>query len=164
MGAGTGISLSIGARTSLTPEEQVIYQNPDEIIGLLDRSRTIAIVGLSADRQKASFIVADYLKEARYRIIPVNPRYKEILGVTCYPDLTDIPETVDIVDIFRPANDCNEIVRKAIAVRAKAVWMQLKIVNLAAAARARQASLTVVVDKCIKVEHGRYSGTFHSRG
>jgi hypothetical protein len=164
MGSGSGVSCSIGVSTGLTPEEQLLYQNPDVIADLLDRSKTIAIVGLSADRQKASFFVGSYLKYAGYRIIPVNPQYQEILGERCYPDLGNIAFPVDIVDIFRPAHDCDEIVRKAIAIQARAVWMQLKIINLHAADTAQQAGLTVIMDKCIKMEHGRYAGTLHFSG
>jgi hypothetical protein len=164
MGSGSGVSCSIGVSTVLSPEEQALYQNPDEIRELLDRSRTIALVGLSAERQKASFFVASYLKHTGYRIIPVNPRHTEILGEKCYADLTDISVPVEIVDIFRPPDDCDDIVQKAIAIHAKAVWMQLKIVNLHAAETARKAGLRVVVDKCVKMEHGRYAGTLHWAG
>ena len=164
MGHGSGVSCSIGLSTELTPYEQSLYQKPDEIVDLLDRSKNIAIVGISTDRQKASFFVASYLKYNGYRIIPVNPRYQEILGVTCYPDLTEIPVPVDIVDIFRPAADCDEIARKAIGIRAKAIWMQLKIVNVPAAQNAKEAGLKAIVDKCIKMEHGRYWGTLHWAG
>jgi predicted CoA-binding protein len=164
MGSGSGVSCSIGVSTVLSPEEQALYQDPDEIRRLLDQSRTIAVVGLSADPQKASSFVASYLKYAGYRIIPVNPRYTEILGEKCHSDLADITDPVDIVDIFRPEGDCDDIVQEAIAIRAGAVWMQLRIVNLHAAETARKAGLRVVVDKCIKMEHGRYAGTLHWAG
>lgn len=108
--------------------------------------------------------MASYLRSAGYTIIPVNPKADTILGLTCYPDLTSVPQPVDLVDIFRPSHECAAIVEDAIACRARAVWMQLKIINLEAAARARAAGLLVVVDRCVKMEHGRYSGGLHEAG
>jgi hypothetical protein len=131
---------------------------------LLDSSRTIAIVGLSAERQKASYFVATYLQREGYRIIPVNPRGGKILGETVYPDLRSIPEQVDLVDVFRPAAEVPTIVDQALAIRAKALWMQLRIIHFEAAEKARAAGLTVVMDRCIKMEHGRYSGSLHWAG
>ena len=121
----------------------------------------MAIVGLSSDSQKASFFVANYLKGFGYRIIPVNPSAKEILGERCYPDLAGFHGPVDLVDIFRPAAECPAIVSHAIRIGAKAVWMQLRIVSLEAAEAARVAGLDIVVDRCIKMEHGRYDGGLH---
>jgi hypothetical protein len=137
------------------------YQDPSLIRRLLATTRTIAVVGLSKDPQRPSYFVASYLQYEGYRIIPVNPTASEILGQRCYPDLLSIEEPVDLVDIFRPAPACDEIVQQAIAIRAKAVWMQLRIVNLAAAQAAEAAGLAVVVDRCIKMEHGRYGGSLH---
>ena len=164
MGSGSGISSSVVMNSSLTAEQQTHYQNPDTIQKILYHSRTIAIVGLSAERQKASYFVGSYLRSAGYRIIPVNPRAETILGEKCSPNLSSIPEPVDLVDIFRPAAACLPIVEEAIACKAKAVWLQLKIINEEAAALARQAGLLAVMDLCVKMEHGRYSGGLHEAG
>jgi predicted CoA-binding protein len=145
----------------LPPELQDKYQNPALIRSILGSTKTIAIVGLSKDSQRPSYFVASYLKYEGYRIIPVNPTATEILGERCYPDLLSIPEPVDMVDIFRPAPACVEIVQQAIAKQAKSVWMQLRIVNLDAAKLAEEAGLQVVMDRCVKMEHGRYNGSLH---
>lgn len=120
---------------------------------ILDSSRTIAVVGLSAKPDRPSHRVASYLKQRGYRIIPVNPGETEILGETCYPDLSSIPEPVDVVDIFRRSEEVLPIVEEAIKIGAKAVWMQEGIVNEQAAARAREAGLLVVMDKCMLKTH-----------
>ncbi|NPV92807.1 MAG: CoA-binding protein [Firmicutes bacterium] len=164
MGFGSGASCSINLNTTLTPEQRERYQNPGVIQKLLDTARTIAIVGLSADRQKASFFVASYLKYEGYRIIPINPRGTDVLDEKCYPDLLSIPEKVDIVDVFRPAHEVPEIVEQSIAIGAQAVWMQLRIIDFAAAEKAEQAGLMVVMDKCVKMEHGRFGGSLHWAG
>jgi len=108
--------------------------------------------------------VASYLKSAGWDVIPVNPKATEILGLKAYPDLTSIPGKVDLVDIFRPASAVGPIVDEAIAIGAKAVWQQLRIVNLDAAEKARQAGLLSIVDLCVKMEHGRYAGGLHEAG
>lgn len=164
MGSGTGTGGSLNMNSALTGEEQALYQNPEVIQKILDHTRTIAIVGLSAERQKASHFVATYLRSAGYKIIPVNPRATEILGEKCYPDLASIGQPVDLVDIFRPAEACLPIVEEAIACKIPAVWLQLKIINLAAAEKARAAGLLTVMDLCVKMEHGRYSGGLHEAG
>lgn len=120
---------------------------------ILKSSRVVAIVGLSAKPDRPSFRVANYLKEHGYKIIPVNPMEKEILGEVCYPDLSSIPEKVDVVDIFRRPEDIPPIVEEAIKIGAKVVWMQEGIVNEAAAKRAGEAGLKVVMDRCMKKEH-----------
>jgi predicted CoA-binding protein len=140
-----------------------------QINHLLDTSKTIALVGLSSDRQKASYFVAGYLQDEGYRIVPVNPKADTILGEKVYPDIASIPFPVDIIDIFRPPQDVDEIVNQVIARKQKdidspAIWMQLRIVNLPAAERALAAGLTVIVDKCVKMEHGRYRGGLHFAG
>jgi predicted CoA-binding protein len=150
--------------SSLTEEQQALYQDPETVKRILNECRTIAIVGLSTDRQKASYFVASYLRSAGYTIIPVNPRAGEILGLKCYPNLAAVPGPVDLVDIFRPSGECLSIVEEAISRKARALWMQLRIVNLEAAARARTAGLLTVVDRCVKMEHGRYSGGLHEAG
>jgi predicted CoA-binding protein len=150
--------------TALTPEQREKYQNADTIRDILDSTKTIAIVGLSSDNQKASYFTASYMQYEGFRIIPVNPRGGEILGQKCYPDLKSIPEKVDLVDIFRPSNEVMPFVEDAIAIGAKAVWMQLRIVNFEAADRSIAAGLRVVMDKCVKMEHGRYAGSLHFAG
>lgn len=164
MGSGTSFSNSVTLNSSLNNEQQALYQNPETIQKIIYHSRTIAMVGLSTERQKASYFVATYLRSAGYRIIPVNPRAETILGERCYPNLASIPEPIDLVDIFRPAADCLPIVREAIACKAGAVWLQLKIINDEAAELARQAGLLTVMDLCVKMEHGRYSGGLHEAG
>jgi len=124
-----------------------------EISRLLKECRNIAVVGLSPKENRPSNQVARYLIEAGYNIIPVNPGQSDILGKTCYPNLKSIPEQVDIVDIFRRAEDIPPIVDGAIAIGAKVVWMQQGIVNEEAAEAARKAGLTVIMDRCLKVDH-----------
>ena len=164
MGLGPGASCAISLNTVLTPEQQALYQDPDCIHDILSATKTVAMVGLSADRQKASYFVATYLQHEGYRIIPVNPRGGTILGETVYPDLKSIPDQVDLVDVFRPAGEVPAIVDQAMAIGAKAVWTQLRIVHLEAAEKARAAGLRVVMDKCVKMEHGRFSGSLHWAG
>ncbi len=122
---------------------------------IIRQAKTIAVVGLSPNPERASYEVASYLKSQGYRIIPVNPTVAEVLGEVSYPDLKSIPGPVDVVDIFRRAEDVLPIVEQAIDIKAKAVWMQLGIVNEPAAERARQAGLGVVMDRCLMVEHRR---------
>jgi uncharacterized protein len=125
---------------------------------ILGEYHTIAVVGLSADQGRPSYSVASYMQGHGYRIIPVNPRYQEVLGEKCYASLRDIPDKVDIVDCFRKSQDIPPIAEDAIAIGAKVLWMQAGIINEAAAARARAAGLDVVMDRCIKIEHARLIG------
>jgi predicted CoA-binding protein len=125
------------------------------IYDLLRSARTIAVVGLSDKRYRPSHGVARYMQKAGYRIIPVNPLVPEILGEKCYPDLESVPEPVDIVDIFRRSEYVPAIVESAIRIGAKAVWMQEGVIHEEAAARAREAGLTVVMDRCLLKEHMR---------
>ncbi|MBI2849729.1 MAG: CoA-binding protein [Chloroflexi bacterium] len=120
---------------------------------ILKSNRVIAIVGLSANPERPSNEVARYLKGKGYTIIPVNPNEKEILGETCYPDLNSIPGKVEVVDVFRRAEDTPPIAREAVKKGAAVLWLQEGIVNEEAAAIARQAGLQVVMDKCMKKEH-----------
>ena len=122
---------------------------------ILKESRTIAVVGLSPRPERPSHSVARYLQAQGYRIIPVNPTVEEVLGERSYPDLASIPETVDVVDIFRRSEHVPPIVEAAIAVGARAVWMQEGIVHEKAAQQAKAAGLLVVMDRCMLVEHGR---------
>ena len=123
------------------------------IAELLRSSRTIAVVGLSSNPMRPSNGVAEYLKRAGYRVIPVNPREIEVLGEKCYARMEDIPEKLDLVDIFRRAEYVPEIVESAIRVGAKAVWMQEGVIHEEAAERARSAGLAVVMDRCTLKEH-----------
>lgn len=164
MGPGSSIACAITLNSALTPEQQALYQDPLVIQRILRESRTIAIVGLSTDPQRASWFVASYLKKEGYRVIPVNPKAGRILGEKAYPDLRSIPEPVDLVDVFRPSADCLAVAEQAVAIRAKALWLQLRIINLEAAEIAARAGLAVVMDRCVKMEHGRYSGRLHWGG
>src|SRR6478609_7324322 len=164
MGLGTSLSCDISMNTNLSVEERNNYQNTDIIRKLLNTSRTIAIVGLSDKKERASNFVGSYLLSEGYTVIPVNPLKQEILGQKCYPDLKSIPCPVDIVDIFRRPDECVNIVKEALEIKAKAVWMQLGIVNRDAAQLALDNGLLVVMDRCIKMEHGRFSGNLHWAG
>jgi len=132
--------------------------NPEdeEIKGILENNRTIAVVGLSTDPDKDSYRVARYLQEHGYHIVPVNPKTDEILGQKCYPNLAEIPFSVDIVDVFRKIEAIPAIVDEAIAIGAKVVWMQLGLAENRSAHKAMTAGLQVVMNKCLKIEHSRY--------
>lgn len=125
---------------------------------VLQQHRTIAVVGLSADWFRPSYFAAKYMQEHGYRVIPVNPKYPEILGETCYPDLASIPHPIDMVDVFRKPADTPAIAAEAVKVGAKVLWLQLGVVNDEADRIARQAGLTVVMDRCVKIEHARLFG------
>ena len=125
---------------------------------ILRESHTLAVVGLSADWFRPSYFAAKYMQEHGYRVIPVNPKYDSILGEKCYKSLRDIPEKVDLVDVFRKTQDVLPIADEAIAIGAKVLWQQLGVKNEAAAAMARAAGLEAVMDRCVKIEHGRLFG------
>jgi len=131
---------------------------------ILRRKGTLAIVGLSADPQKASYFVASYFQKRGWKVIPVSPKPGLILGEATRQSLAQITEPVDVVDIMRPPAEIPALVDQAIAIRARAVWMQLKLVDLPSAQKAREAGLKVVVDRCIKMEHGRHFGGLHTAG
>ncbi len=133
---------------------------------LLDDSRRIAVVGISAEWHRPSYFVGKYLLEHGYTMIPVNPKYREVLGQPCYPSLTAARAAgaIDIVDCFRKAEDIGPLAEEAIAIGAKALWMQLGVVNHAAAEKARDAGLDVVMDRCVKIEHGRLFGGLNWAG
>ena len=120
---------------------------------VLRESKTIAVVGLSQKPDRPSYQVASYLMEVGYTIIPVNPSQDTILGLTCYPNLRAIPTPVDIVDIFRRQEEVTPIVEDAINIGARCIWMQKGIVNEEAAAKAEAAGLTVIMDRCAKIDH-----------
>jgi uncharacterized protein len=164
MGPGPGVACAVTLNSALTPEQQRLYQDPLVVQRVLRETRTIAIVGLSTDPQRASWFVGSYLKSAGYTIIPVNPKAQEILGEKCYPDLASVPIPVDLVDVFRPAAECLAVARQAVAIKAKALWLQLRLINLEAAELAAKNGLTVILDRCVKMEHGRYHGLLHWGG
>ncbi|MDH3378089.1 MAG: CoA-binding protein [Gammaproteobacteria bacterium] len=131
---------------------------------ILSECRTIAMVGLSATWYRPSFFAAKYLQEHGYRVIPVNPNYEMILGEQCYPDIDSIPDSIDVVDIFQRSEAVPPFAEAAIRHHAKVFWMQLGVVNESAAERARQAGLEVVMDRCMKIEHGRLYGGLNFLG
>ena len=131
---------------------------PDPIADLLKRSKTIAVVGLSSSPLRPSYGVSAYMQSNGYRIIPVNPKIKEALGETAYASLVDVPEKVDIVNIFRRPEFVEEIVDQAIQLKIPAIWMQEEVINEKAAEKGRKAGIFVVMDRCILKEHkGRLS-------
>ena len=121
---------------------------------LLEDTRTIAIVGLSPRPERASNEVARYLRAAGYTIIPVNPACTDVLGEKCYPSLRDVPGPIDMVDVFRRSEEVMAVAEDAIAVGARSLWLQLGVIAPEASARAADAGLKVVVDRCTKIEHG----------
>jgi hypothetical protein len=134
---------------------------PDDINTLrriLKENRVLAIVGLSAQWHRPSHFAAKYMLEHGYRVIPVNPQYPEVLGQKCYASLRDIPEQVDLVDVFRKTADVMPVAEDAIAIGARVFWQQLGVKNEAAAARCHAAGLETVMDRCVKIEHGRLFG------
>jgi uncharacterized protein len=130
------------------PPERTIEQ-------ILKESKTIAVVGLSANPGRDSHQVASYLKRNGYIIYPVNPNYEQVLGSRCYTNLSDIPDAIDIIDIFRRPEHIPPIAEESVKIGAKVIWMQLGIRNEEAAETARRAGLQVIMDRCIKVEHMR---------
>ena len=130
----------------------------DKIRRILGSSRTIAVVGLSAQWHRPSYFAAKYMQEHGYRVIPVNPTYDEILGEKCFKSLKDIPVAVDVVDCFRKSSEIPALAEDAIAIGAKVLWMQLGVENAAARSRAEAAGLEVVENRCVKIEHGRFFG------
>ena len=128
------------------------------VVKILKSFRDVAIVGVSANPEKPSNIVFKYLTTQGYNVIPVNPTIDEVLGKKCYASLSDIPEKVEVVDIFRRSEDIPPIVDEAIKIGAKAVWMQEGIINDSAAEKAQAAGLLVVMDKCMRKEHIRMTG------
>lgn len=140
------------------------YQNPLEIQRVLNTAKTIAIVGLSNNELRASYFVGYYLKRHGYRVIPVNPRAKEILGETSHASLLDVQEPVDIVNVFRAPDALPEIAQQTVQIGAKALWTQFGVINQTGATTAEDGGVTVIMDRCIKVEHARYIGRMHWLG
>lgn len=140
------------------------YQDPLTIQRVLHNSKTVAIVGLSRNVLRPSYFVGFYLQRHGYRIIPVNPRETEVLGEKSYASLTDIPVPVDVVDVFRAPDALPGIARDAVAIGAKTLWCQFTVINEEGARIAEEGGLSVVMDRCIKIEHARYVGRMHWLG
>ena len=140
------------------------YQDPLTIQRVLHTAGTIAIMGLSPKELRASYFVGYYLKRHGYRVIPVNPRETEILGQTCYASLLDVPVPVDVVDVFRAPDALPGIARDAVATGAGSLWCQFGVINEEGARIAEDGGVTVVMDRCLKVEHARYMGRMHWLG
>ncbi|HSW05496.1 CoA-binding protein [Aquabacterium sp.] len=137
-----------------------------ELRRILRQTRTIAVVGLSAEWHRPSFFAAKYMQQHGYRILPVNPRYAggSILGEPCVARLEDIDGPIDLVDVFRRTEDVGPIADSAIALTARCLWQQIGVINVDAAARARAAGLDVVMNRCVKIEHARLFGGLHWAG
>ena len=159
---GTGFQDGVSANSPVNfgPFATTSFQR----LRLLERYRRIAMVGLSSNQFRPSYFAATYLLSEGYDVIPVNPREKQILGRCCYPNLAAIPGQVEVVNIFRESSAVPAIVEEAIAAGAKAIWMQLGVIHNAAAARAREAGLEVVMDRCMKIEHARFFGGLSTVG
>ena len=137
------------------------YQDPATIQRVLHTASTIAIVGLSGNELRASHFVGFYLKRHGYRVIPVNPRETDVLGADSYASLRDIPERVDVVNVFRAPDALPAIARDAVAIGARALWCQFGVINEEGARIAEDGGVTVIMDRCLKVEHARYMGRMH---
>ena len=140
------------------------YQNPATIQQVLHRAKTIAVVGLSKNELRESHFVGFYLRRHGYRVIPVNPREPAILGETSYKSLTDVQEQIDIVNVFRAPHTLPSIAREVVAIGAKNLWCQFGVINEEGGRIAEEGGLSVVMDRCIKVEHARYVGRMHWLG
>ncbi len=140
------------------------YQDPQAIQRILYNAKTIAVVGLSANPLRASYFVGFYLKRHGYRVVPVNPRESEILGEKSYSTLTEIPIPVDVVNVFRAPSAVPELARDAVAIGAGNLWTQFTVVSPEGARIAEEGGVSVVMDRCIKVEHARYFGRMHWLG
>ena len=140
------------------------YQDSGVILDILRTARTIAIVGLSSNTLRASHFVGFYLQRHGYRVIPVNPREREVLGEKSYPSLLDVPEPIDLVDVFRNPEAVPGIAEEAVKVGAKALWLQYNVISPEGVAIAERGGLKVIVDRCVKVEHARHLGRMHLYG
>jgi predicted CoA-binding protein len=140
------------------------YQDVATIQRVINTAKTVAIVGLSGNELRASNFVGYYLKRHGYRVVPVNPREKTILGETSYPSLLDVPVPVDIVNVFRAPDALPGIARDAVAIKAGSLWCQFGVINAEGTKIAADDGLDVVVDRCLKIEHARYRGRMHWLG
>ena len=131
---------------------------------ILRSARTIAVVGLSAEWHRPSYFAAKYMQQHGYRVIPVNPRYREVLGERCYASLSEVAEPIDLVDVFRRTEDVLPIAHEAIAKGARVLWQQIGVCNVEADRAARAAGLDSVMDRCVKIEHARIFGGLHWAG
>jgi predicted CoA-binding protein len=149
----------------MTPRfDLAAFQDPSTIQRAIHGARTVAIVGLSNNRMRASHFVGFYLKRHGYRIVPVNPRETVVLGEPAYPSLSDVPTRVDIVDVFRTPGAVPGIAREAVTIGAKVLWCQFSVISEEGARIAVDGGLSVVMDRCLKVEHARYVGRMHWLG
>jgi uncharacterized protein len=137
------------------------YQDPLTIQRVLHSARTIAVVGLSSNKLRASHFVGFYLKRHGYRVIPVNPRETEVLGEKSYASLLDVPVAVDIVNVFRAPDALPAIARETVEINAGALWCQFGVINEEGARIADEGGVAVIMDRCLKVEHARYAGRMH---
>jgi uncharacterized protein len=140
------------------------YQDPLTIQRVIHGAKTIAIVGLSRNPLRASYFVGFYLRRHGYRVIPVNPREPEVFGEKSFGSLIDVPVSVDIVNVFRAPEALPEIAREAVAIGATSLWCQFSVINEEGARIAEAGGLSVIMDRCIKVEHARYVGRMHWLG
>jgi len=164
-----GLSCSVPSDSPLAKllRTQRTWVGPDAKarLGILRRAKSVAIVGASPNPARSSYFVGTYLQQSSdYRVYFVNPRADTILGEKAYPDLASLPEVPDIVDVFRKASDIPSVIDDALAVGAKTVWVQLGIWNQEAAEYGESKGLTIVMDRCIKIEHARFHGGLHLLG
>lgn len=158
------LSCDIRLNSSLPPEARAKFQDTKVIRSIIAEAKVIAVVGISSDSTKPSNMVASYLQDEGYQIVPISPRGGTLLGETVYPDLESVPFPIDVVDCFRPSAELPALFAAAAKIGAKAVWSQLKLYDLEAGDAALAAGLKVVMDKCIKMEHGRFGGQLHWAG
>lgn len=164
MGLRQSLTAEQSLSTNFTDDDKTLYMHAKNIQQILKGAKTVAMIGLSNKPERPSNFVASYLLSEGYQVIPVNPRVPEILGQPSYPDLKSIPVPIDVVDVFRAPAYCDAIVEEVIEVGAKAVWLQLGVINRNAANNALNAGLKVVMNACMKIEHGRYNGSLHLVG
>ena len=139
-------------------------QTTELILSILRRYNRVAMVGLSANPNRPSYFAATYLRDYGFQITPVNPSYEQVMGLPCYPALRDVPGPLEVVDIFRKAEEVPALVEEAIELGAKVIWMQLGVIHLEARQRALDAGLEVVMDRCMKIEHARFHGGLNFAG
>jgi uncharacterized protein len=140
------------------------FQDPHTILGLILNARTVALVGLSTNELRASHFVGYYLQRHGYRVIPVNPNEEGVLGERAYPTLADVPERIDVVDVFRDPAAVPGLAQEAVDAGAGALWLQFGVISPEGATIASEAGLDVVMDRCMKIEHARYLGRMHWMG
>jgi uncharacterized protein len=164
MGSGSSLDIDVRLNTELGPEDRALFQDSRRIQELLRSAKSIAIVGLSTEPTKASNMVASYLKDEGFEVVPIHPKATEILGQKVYPSLKELDRHVDVVVVFRPASEVSGIAQDFLKTSAHALWMQLRIIDLDSARLVMESGRLAVVDRCIKMEHGRYAGALHWAG